>query len=353
MFCLKQFAVMAILALTTVNVVSPAHSDESIPGTNFGYGNWSGSAFYNATTGEFSYCAVSAGYLSGDQLLFSVTRDATIGIAVANPALNFAVGDSFPATLYVDRRPPMFGRASAVSSSMAVLYLDDFEQALTALKKGYRLRIEAAGRVGEYDLAGTFRALEAVKNCAISNYNYRSAGTSAPGPSAIAGPSSPTDVSALYQLATQMITEVGASDFDYLSGPEVAELSLPEGVYWHSDELKLIGGVMLVDGEGIEDLRQSDAADASYLTGLCDGDMATKTRQISQGEFAQREISGLCLEAEGRAEYYVVKTMMGDQVLYTMLFFAPEAGTPDRESREDANDGIAVHAANYVMQSAN
>jgi len=57
-----------IAAVIFAAVSSPPEAGE-IPRTAFASGNWSGAAYTDDETGQFSHCAMSGSYVSGDDLL--------------------------------------------------------------------------------------------------------------------------------------------------------------------------------------------------------------------------------------------------------------------------------------------
>ena len=74
---------------------------ELIRGSQFTFQNWSGEAYTDSNTGAFSHCVVSADYVSGDTLFFSVTRGGEVGVGVTSPYMNLNPGSQFPVALYV------------------------------------------------------------------------------------------------------------------------------------------------------------------------------------------------------------------------------------------------------------
>ena len=99
-------------------IVSEANA-EKIVGSDFYSGPWSGSAYTNNTTGEFFYCTIFASYAHNNtQLNFYLNKDYTMTIGVYDELGRFPVGQGFPVTLYVDRRSPFYGTATAIDAKM-------------------------------------------------------------------------------------------------------------------------------------------------------------------------------------------------------------------------------------------
>ena len=77
-------------------------------------------------------------------------------------------------------------------------------------------------------MSGTFRALEATRNCVIHNYRYVGA-TGNPSQPPVAA--SKIDRTLLFQIATGMIADIGISDFRYLTESEALEQSKANAVF--------------------------------------------------------------------------------------------------------------------------
>ena len=103
-----------------------ASQAEVIQGSQFSYGNWNGAAYTNDTTGQFSHCAISAPYVSGDDVTFSVNRQSTVSMGVSSQALSMPVGTEFPVAIFVDRKAPFYGTATVLIEGFAVIELPDF-----------------------------------------------------------------------------------------------------------------------------------------------------------------------------------------------------------------------------------
>jgi hypothetical protein len=329
-------------------VFSHAALAAEIPGSTFKSGNWKGSA-YTGATGEFGYCLIEASYNGGDSLFFSVNRDATISVAIHNPAADFVAGREFPVTLKVDRRAPFYGVAKAASEATAILHLQDFDRAMAAFRKGFYLKITAGNREGVYGLKGTFRALEAAKQCARSYYSYVEVRRN----DADTQPAAKVDKSLLYQIATGMITEIGITDFKYLSDAEVKEFTTDEAVLWKSSSARLIGGVYLRPLGKIRKLRETDAADLQEISGGCDGDILSGARKIDTGEFPAREMRAICSSETIVMETIVTKMLLDEFVVYTVLLFTDpqEPTVAVEEDRRQLSEDVTTRAASFLASS--
>lgn len=336
---LASFALSIFLA-------SAAMADE-IPGTQIGYGNWSGAA-YTFDDGTFSHCVVSANYKHGNTLLFSVNGDGTVNVGVVSPTEIFTPDQEFPVALYVDRRAPFYGNAVALDTKFAVLNIADFNRALDSFRRGQLLVVQSQFGEVPFDLTGTSRALAMAFDCAVQNLNYR-----APAPIVAANQ---LDPSVLMQVATGNITALGVTDFTFLSAAEMSEM-FPNAdpsiqkVFWHSPALGLLSGVMVVRRDGATDLKVGDASDLALLASLCGGDFVTGVRQLPEMKVNMREIRAACTAGETSSEHYLTKFFVGESIVYSWLWFeggqAPADGAPERKRMSES---AALQTASYLAE---
>ena len=329
-------------------LASPSFS-EQIPGSQFSFGNWQGAAYTSDENGAFSHCVISAVYNSGNTLLFSVNRDASVSVGVAGN-LGLRAGQQFPVALYVDRRSPFFGTATAISESMAVLNITDFEGAMTAFRKGFVLRIEALGGYTEYSLAGTFRALEEATECALKFYQYSATG---PRGSSVASQNqgAQKDKTVLFQLSTMVISDLGIDRFRYLSEAELSERSWNSAVAWVADEYQMSGLVVSAPREGLVSLRDTDASDTQFVARECPGDYATFTRsvEVEGGAAEARELRLVCNVGEAQSQFFLTKFFANDEIFYTLIKFDGTEANPESKDRSEASKNAALRAASFVL----
>lgn len=332
-----------VAAFLTWNAL-PADS-EVIPGTRFDHGYWAGAAYSDDYSGEFSHCVVSAEYVSGDILYLSVTSGATVVVGVGNPSFRFTVGESFPVSIYIDRRRPFHARANAGGSDFVTLEISDFDRGMTAIQRGINMRIVSDKFTGNYSLQGTSRALDKALRCAVDNLDYVDV---SPAPQDERYESSIAQA-VFYQIATQMITTIDARDFRYLSNKEIESLGFPNGVFWISEELDVLGGTLALPMDE-ESLQRTDASDVAFMSSLCEGDFASQAKSIDTSNMNQREVSGFCIEDTDRSQYVAVKTQFGDEVLYNVMFFGSNAPASPVE-RDEFTGNIALKAASFVLDN--
>lgn len=323
---------------------SIAATAEQIPGSDFSYQNWQGQAWTFAGTSTFSHCAISASYVSGDILILSVNSDGTVGLGVQSSGLQLTAGETFPVTLSVDSRPPIYATATAAASDFAGLHIPNFDEAMTSLKKGRLLRIDSAVGQATYDLTGTFHALDAAKECAFRNISYN--GATPPNLTSYS-----VDKTVLFQVATQMISDLHVTDFNYMTEQQGLAAFEVDGVFWTSSSNGLVGGVASVPKGSLLRLSETDGSDVTFLSKRCGGDLATTFRSIPATDVLIREVKAVCIKDGVATESHMTKALIGDTVVYTMLIFSGATEQSEPISRDEISANVAVKTASFIMDS--
>lgn len=330
-------------AVVHVMVVTAAYA-EKIPSSDFSYQNWQGAAYTFEGATNFSHCVISATYLSGDVLFLSVNAGGTVGVGVLSNNLNLAVGQSFPVTLRVDRNEPIYATATAATSNFASLNIPNFDLALTQLKKGRGLSVASAVGQASFDLTGTFHALDAAKECAFRNMSFN-AGSTPIASAAI------LDKTILFQVATQMISDLKLVDFRYMTQQEGYDKFQADGVFWTSTSNGILGGVAAVSKGTILTLAETDGSDVAFLSKRCSGDLATSFRAIPSTDVLIREIRSICAIDGTTTESYMTKALIGDNVVYTILIFEGLSSPSETIPRNEVNANVAVKTASFILSS--
>jgi hypothetical protein len=164
--------------------------------------------------------------------------------------------------------------------------------------------------------------------------------------------STAVDKTVLFQVATQMISDLNVSDFVYMSDSEIQSEFQVEGVYWSSNLGGVIGGVSLINRGTMKELNDTDGADVSFLAERCTGDMATSFRSIPVPDILMREIRAICVTPNGTIESRLTKALIGENVLYTLLIFSNENTGQPPVMRDQVSADIAVRAASFVRVSS-
>jgi len=227
-----------LAALTAAALAAPVASvnAETIPGSQFGSGNWKGNAF--ATDKGFTHCAISASYRSGISLHFAIDRRYKWRIGFSNRQWEMRKGGSFAIRYQVDRHEIISANAAVISPTFVMAELVATKAIFNQFRNGQTLRVEAGGKVYPFRLTGTSEALRTVLACVDRYVNYAPpsasksfgpAGTEAPqsksfGPDSVAIDNSNT--SRVFSTTPEDLSV--ASDFakDLFSASEYADYKL-------------------------------------------------------------------------------------------------------------------------------
>ena len=332
--------------LFTLFAATPALA-EFITGSDINSGNWAGGAYTDDTSGLFSHCAISADYVSGDELFMSVNGDATVTVGVLSPAFNLREGESFPVTLQIDRRTPFDGTAYANGSNFATLVLPDLESALTALRRGRTLVLYSTWGSSSYDLTGTNRALNETLQCAIDYINF--VGRAA---APVETPSAPALSSAITQdqldlIAREMVTAFEIRDAAFYTREELQGYIAHQAAVFSSASSGILFGAMAAAAGPINSLKDTDAEDFVFLTSSCEGESATATRSLNVPGFESREVRASCQSQAGRSDSVLSKTRVGGDILYTFFVFDGSiAYSP--EDQQGLSEQSAIFATSLV-----
>ncbi len=155
-------AVAALTALAGVGLgIVPSRAAEI---ETFTAGHWQGAAF-NADNGGFSHCTVYAGHDNGFLLGLSMGRGGAWAMDLVNEDWSLSPGASFAASIQVDGGPVLDVEGIAAASGHARMPLPDSDSLDYALRQGRALHVVAQGQRLSFTLAGSRRALEALKEC--------------------------------------------------------------------------------------------------------------------------------------------------------------------------------------------
>lgn len=131
----------------------------------FTVGLWKGKAYYYKENGEFSHCAITAEYQSGDSLILSITAQGEIVLGVSNPRWQLREGSEYPVWLSIDRRELGKHQAIANLETAAFVFLPYSDDLIRLLRKGQVLTMETRSDSLVYRLTGTNAALPRVQDC--------------------------------------------------------------------------------------------------------------------------------------------------------------------------------------------
>lgn len=228
-------AALFVASLAAIIAAASAKADKIEQYTVAG---WSAGAYAYDGTRDFSHCAMSATYNSGIMLMFSVDRSFTWNIAFANTAWRLTVGDRYPIQMFVDGRGPINATAEARGADFVVVPVDDNGHLFQRFRKGYVLRVLAAGQVFEFNLDGTSRGLASLVDCASRYVAFQGTNNST-NPFAATTPvttSSPDFRTEATTILANLLSTAGATGYHIMEREETPEDFANNHVVWTGAE---------------------------------------------------------------------------------------------------------------------
>jgi hypothetical protein len=136
-------------------------------------GNWSGGAYTNDATGQFSHCAVNAPYKNGTRLLTSVTRDFQWLLGIAHPDWNLREGATVPLRLVFDRGTSLSVTAMVRSPKLITISMPADSALIRAFRQGHYMEVYAGEKRITFALTSTSEMLPVLVNCVRNSTNVR------------------------------------------------------------------------------------------------------------------------------------------------------------------------------------
>jgi hypothetical protein len=225
-------AALAVLSFIAGITAASAQADTIEKYTVAG---WTAGAYSFEGTREFSHCAMSASYNSGISLFFFVDRAFTWSIAFANTAWHLNEGDKYPLQMFVDGRGPIHATAEAGGTDFVIVPVDDNGPIFQRFRKGYVLRVLAAGQVFEFNLDGTSRGLASLVDC-VSRYIAFGGSSNKANPFVAAGPSpsasSPDFRAEATTVLANLLSTAGATGYHIMEKEETPADFANNHVVW-------------------------------------------------------------------------------------------------------------------------
>lgn len=336
---------LAVCAL--VGGISTAASADNIKISNFSSGNWAGGAYVDKETRKFSYCGMWASYRSGIAIHFAVDGDFDWRIGFGSPDLGLVQGRSYDVAYTIDGSGASRLSGVARSRELLVVELPSRSELFDRFRSGSMLSVLIQGKVHQFKLTGTSRALGALLECARDNGVETSVAT-APRPVDPPKPAvpSPQEVSAQDRLeAVRFVANVLARaelrDYRFMTEEDLADKRWPEimrksDVAWISkDELGFLH-IFRTNLVSIDDgIAAAIAADAK----ACNGDFASGKRAPEPGTELKRVFTA-CRDPEKpfSVEYIFVPRRNG--LAYRFATFRFDAAAPENKPLGEALKAI-------------
>ena len=335
-----------------ISMLGSAIQAAPIDGSYYTSGVWSGEAYTHNETGKWSHCTVYANYPNGYNLTFSLTDDYSLGVFLHNPDKPVFKGSGeFEVVTKVDNFNAMFGSVKPIDDHFAGIWFDDLDTAIWQFKKGRMLTVSSKLGIVKFGLNGTFRALDAAYSCARKYQNYRDANFKPSGNNndvqdAVWTPTA-TDTSAMYQLATLLISDFRLTDFMYTPPGEIL---IPGSVEFRANNDTLLGIVAVGREKGTDlDLKEIMAEDVANLTSIfCDdGDLALVNSTDVIAGIETKSLRGICDSSTEPFTVYLTKQVISEKLIETVLIDYAQSNMNGSHS-DTATENLGIIAAKFV-----
>jgi hypothetical protein len=155
---------LALAASLLTFALSSATFAQEIPGSQFESGNWTGAAHAD-NRGAFSHCAVSVGYVNGQQLWIGLYPNDTLSILFSQPEVRFQPGQKFELWVMLETGLPNIGNGEAWDENYAGITYDGIQATVDFLNSGRYLRMLGMGIDDGFDTDGITDALALAQDC--------------------------------------------------------------------------------------------------------------------------------------------------------------------------------------------
>jgi len=126
---------------------------------------WSGGAYTDDKTGEFSNCIASASYKSGIIFGVMVSKTYNWGLAFTHPNWSLSPGQKFPIVLSFDGRNTFNVDGVGLSRTMVIVPMPDDSGLIKSFRAAHTMSAFAQGSLFQFNLNGTSILMPSLVNC--------------------------------------------------------------------------------------------------------------------------------------------------------------------------------------------
>jgi hypothetical protein len=159
-----SFARIAAIVVTAVALWGSSASAAG-PIRVFRAGLWSGGAYTDNRTGDFTHCSAGVAYDSGINMFILVTGGYRWWLGFINPQWSFVPNEKMPVELRFDGGPRLSMTATVPSRLIVLVPLPDDPRLIDKLGRSAELSLIAAGRSFFFQLSGTPMVAAELKDC--------------------------------------------------------------------------------------------------------------------------------------------------------------------------------------------
>jgi len=131
----------------------------------FTVGHWSGAAYEDENTGQFSHCDVSGWYGENEFLVLAINYDNSFRLSVGNTAWGLEVGDKYIVQIYIDDYYLGKYKSSAPDPNFISIQFGIDNKIKNAFKHGNILTVRDSQADRKYRLTGTNNAINELERC--------------------------------------------------------------------------------------------------------------------------------------------------------------------------------------------
>ena len=358
-------AALVIAALLSLPLLS-APVNAKGPYGSISVAGWSGGAFTDDNTGQFTSCVASASYKSGINFGVLALPNFNWALAFIHPSWSLSQGQKFPIVLSFDGRTSYNVEGAVWSTTMVVVPMPNDSSLIKAFRAARTMSAFAQGNLFQFNLNGTAVLLPSLANCvriinagglaAATNFNIQPNAPSAQRPAiqqAAAVPSAPAAVQPsrprgdspelqleAMQIASNFILKAALSHPAILGGGERPVWLTSGGVAWKADNatgfVKIVPPEPNLDGlEVAATIVGNDARD-------CKGKfISARNSELVDSAVVFRGMSS-CEDGEESdvSEYFIFPRKAGGFVLFSVITPTKPVGGgggQQLQTREEAN----------------
>lgn len=338
---------------------------------------WSGGAYTEVHTGEFSSCVAGASYKSGITFSVVVSKSYEWALAFIHPSWALAQGQKFPIVLSFDGRNSFNVAGTALSANMVAVPMPVNSALVKSFRAAKTMSAFAQGNLFQFDLNGTAVLLPSLVKCAktindhglaaATNFNVNLQASAAARqtamPAAAAAPSAPAppparpqDGSAALQLeamqiASNFILKAALSHPSLVNRGESPVWLTSSGVAWRADNAT--GFVRIVPAERNVDGLEVTAAIVGNDARDCKGKfISARNSELVDSQVVFRGMSSCEDSAKSDVtEYFIFPRKAGGFILFSVITPTKAFGQlPQGQQREEANASFRKAAYTSITQ---
>ena len=344
-----------LLGLIAFILTAPLAYADNYKVSSLSSGNWTGGAYRDRKTDKFSYCGMYASYKSGISVHFAIDHDEEWRIGFNSTQFNFREGGEYKVAYSIDNSRATVLTGTARSQTFVLIDLPSNSTLFDHFRGGSMLSVAVSGRVHQFRLDGTSRALSVLLDCA-RQYGSRSLEARTPQPTApaLAPPASPNkraittnDRLDATRFVANLFSKGAFQNYRFMTSEELADKKWPDlmrsaDVAWIAPQAVGLLHIFLTEEISIDD--QLSAALASDAK-ACQGRFASgKFNDDEDTNF--KRLFTVCDDKEKsfNVEYLFLPRKNGLAYRFATMIFGRADQAPDNKDLREA-----LKKANFVQ----